>query len=372
MPHISRFLSLHCLLIDSSCHSPQISDSSPSLLGSRNCPFHPSTLIPPWCFLFYSTGWTEDFPFFVPFYLFSYYCLFSSTYAALYSFCSSLFCFSISQFQAFLHFPYHMLYCCSLLRKHCPLLSSVFIPLYLHSLHSIKVTTSFGIVHPSMHIAAPLGDSPLTPLCFFIFSHTFYGGAISSLLFLFSLRHSHFLCPSSPHLKHFTVCSTTSCLLTFLTPHCITRFFNTSNLFPTAISFFSSFPLLYFWARCLNLPHHLHNLPSLPSNSALNLVRARLSLSMSLISLLFWSRDIVLCSGRSLSICKRKGVYLLRVCLLLLRAHSMSAGAYKSSLSQVPTALLTTALIILWLSLHGGDLYSDCLLKNMTIFLCID
>jgi len=70
-------------------------------------------------------------------------------------------------------------------------------------------------------------------------------------------------------------------------------------------------------------------------------------------------------------VCK-KGVYCLRVHHLLHRAHGMSAGAHKSSPSQVPTALLTTALIILWLSLQGGDPYTNHLLKDAAIFLCID
>ena len=70
--------------------------------------------------------------------------------------------------------------------------------------------------------------------------------------------------------------------------------------------------------------------------------------------------------------CKKKVLYWLRVRCLLQRAHSTSAGAHKSSASQVPTALLTTALMILWLSLYGGDPYTNCLLKDAAIFLCID
>jgi len=50
----------------------------------------------------------------------------------------------------------------------------------------------------------------------------------------------------------------------------------------------------------------------------------------------------------------------------------MSIGMYKSSSSQMPTALLTTVLITLWLLLQGGDLYTNCLLKGVAIFLCID
>ena len=43
---------------------------------------------------------------------------------------------------------------------------------------------------------------------------------------------------------------------------------------------------------------------------------------------------------------KKKNLYLLRVCHLLQRVHSMSAGAHKSFPSQMPTTLLTTALIL--------------------------
>jgi len=69
---------------------------------------------------------------------------------------------------------------------------------------------------------------------------------------------------------------------------------------------------------------------------------------------------------------KKKNLYLLRVCHLLQRVHSMSAGAHKSFPSQVPTALLTTALIVLYQSLQGGDPYTNRLFKNAAISLCID
>jgi len=69
---------------------------------------------------------------------------------------------------------------------------------------------------------------------------------------------------------------------------------------------------------------------------------------------------------------KKKDVYCLRVRCFLQRAHSTSAGAHKSFSSQVPTVLLTTALIVLWLLLHGGDPYTNCLLKDAAISLCID
>ena len=41
---------------------------------------------------------------------------------------------------------------------------------------------------------------------------------------------------------------------------------------------------LQFWTRCLNLLQLQHNFPFLPSSSALNLVRAHLFLSKSLIN----------------------------------------------------------------------------------------
>ena len=69
---------------------------------------------------------------------------------------------------------------------------------------------------------------------------------------------------------------------------------------------------------------------------------------------------------------RKKVLYYVRVRCLLQRAHSMSAGVHKFSPSQVPTALLTTALVLLWLSLHGGDPYTNRLLKGTVIFLCVD
>ena len=224
-----------------------------------------------------------------------------------------------------------------------------------------------------MLISAPLGGSPLALLCSFTFSHTFCGGTASSCFLFFIFGHSHFLCPFFSHPKHFTSPSTISCLLTSLTPHCITRLLSASNLLPTTVFFFCSSPFLHFRARCPNLPHFLQILSSLPSNSALNLARARLSLSISLMSLLYWSRDIVVSSGQAKwFVCKKKDVYCLRVRCLFHRAHSTSAGVHKSFPSQVPTALLTTALIVLWLSLQGGDPYTNHLLKDVAIFLCVD
>jgi len=69
----------------------------------------------------------------------------------------------------------------------------------------------------------------------------------------------------------------------------------------------------------------------------------------------------VLCSGQVFV--KKKVCICLRVTCRLLQ---------RSSPSQVPTTLLTNALMILWLSLHRGDPYTNHLLKDMAIFLCID
>ena len=149
-----------------------------------------------------------------------------------------------------------------------------------------------------MLIWAPLGGSPLVRECNFTFSQTSHGGAAFSLLLSLFLGHSHFLCPSSPYAKHFTTSSTFSCLLASRTPHCITLLLKGSNLLPPTILFFCSLFFLHFQARCPKPPHFLQSLPSLPSNSALNLARARLLLSMLLMSLLYCSRDIMLCSGQ--------------------------------------------------------------------------
>ena len=77
---------------------------------------------------------------------------------------------------------------------------------------------------------------------------------------------------------------------------------------------------------------------------------------------MFWMGDLFV----------EKRFYLLRVCYLLQRAYSTSARVHKSSPSQMPTALLTTALIILCRSLQGGDPYTNCLLKDVAISLCIN
>ena len=135
-----------------------------------------------------------------------------------------------------------------------------------------------------MLIFAPLGGSPFAPLCSFTFLYTFCSSAASfSLLPFLICRHSHFLCPSSPHLKHLGFSLMISCLLNSFTPHCITQLFNTLNLLPPTIFFFCFSPFLHFWMRYPNLPHCLHILSSLLSNFTLNLARACLLLSMLLI-----------------------------------------------------------------------------------------
>ena len=151
----------------------------------------------------------------------------------------------------------------------------------------------------------------------------------------FQRGHSLHLCPSSPHLKHFTF--TISCFLIIFsfTLHCITLLDNTSNLFWGAVPLFS-FPSLFlqFQARCLNPLQFQHSRSFFPSNFALNEVRACFCLSKLLINELYYCKDIVLrlCKGTE-------------VMLILANYHYVCWGA-RSSPSQVPTALLTTALII--------------------------
>ena len=162
-----------------------------------------------------------------------------------------------------------------------------------------------------MLILAPLGDSPFAPECNFTFSQiSRRGTTFLLLLFLLLLGHSHFLCPFSSHTKHLTSTSSiTFCFLTSFTPHYITQFPNTLNLLLGTVFFFCSFPHLQFGARCPNFPHLLHSFPFLPSNSALNLARACLWLSILLIRLLYCSRDIVLCSGWMICFVKKRIIF---------------------------------------------------------------
>ena len=221
-------------------------------------------------------------------------------------------------------------------------------------LYSTSITTSHFVVHPFMLMTAPLGSSPFAPQCSFIFPHTSHGDATSSILFLFPFGHSHFLCPSSPHLKHCLLFSTTSCHLTSFTPHCITLLVNASNLLLIFFIFSSSFPplLLQFLTKWPNNLQFQHLCPSLPSNSHLSLVSACLCLSRLLMVWVYTSRDMVLClrKGKNFGCVEKKNI------LLWVLLTSVSLADYftndlcllgcKSFPSQVPTALLATVLIL--------------------------
>ena len=151
----------------------------------------------------------------------------------------------------------------------------------------------------------------------------------------FQRGYSLHLCPFSPHLKHST--STVSYFLIILsfTSHCITLLDNTSNLFWGMVPLFSlPFPFLQFQARCPNPLQFQHSCSFLPSNFALNEVRACFCLSKLLISELYCCKDMVL------RLCKGTEV------MLILANYSYVCWSARSSPSQVPTALLTTALII--------------------------
>ena len=151
----------------------------------------------------------------------------------------------------------------------------------------------------------------------------------------FQRGHSLHLCSFSPHLKHSTF--TVSCFLIILsfTSHCITLLDNTSNLFWGAVFLFS-FPSLFlqFWARCPNPLQLQHSHSFFPSNFALNVVRTCFCLSKLLINKLYCCKDMVLC------LCKSTEV------ILILANYNYVCWSARSSPSQIPTALLTTALII--------------------------
>ena len=154
------------------------------------------------------------------------------------------------------------------------------------------------------------------------------------------------MCPFSPHLKH-SILFTSFCLLIsfFSTPHCITLLDNTSNLFWDLITPFSvSFLFLQFQARCSNSLQSQYTLFFFPSNFALNKAKACFSLSKSLMRELYCCRDIILCLYSSTEL------------KLSLAIYFYICWGTRSLPSQMPNALLTTALIVLWLSLHGGDI----------------
>ena len=166
--------------------------------------------------------------------------------------------------------------------------------------------------------------------------YAFCGIATCAAFFIcFHSGHSLHLCPPSLHLKHSTSILSYFLIILFFISHCITLLDNTSNLFLGAASLFS-FPSLFlqFWARCLNPLQLQHSHSFFPSNFALNKVRAYFCLSKLLINELYCYKDMVLC------LCKGMEV------ILILANYNYVCWGARSSPSQVPTALLTTALII--------------------------
>ena len=153
--------------------------------------------------------------------------------------------------------------------------------------------------------------------------------------FLLSKEDTLHLCPFSPHLKHSTF--TVFCFLIILsfTSHCITLLDNTSNLFWGAVPLFS-FPFLFlqFWARCPNPLQLQYSYSFFPSNFALNEVRAHFCLSKLLINESYCYKDMVLYLCRGTEV------------MLILANYNYVCWGARSSPSQIPTALLTTALII--------------------------
>ena len=109
-------------------------------------------------------------------------------------------------------------------------------------------------------------------------------GHATLFTFLSHRGHHLHLCPSSPHLKHFTATILIFLIVLSSTLYCITLLFKISNLFWGIVAPFpSSFLFLQFWARCPNPLHRQHNFPLLLSISTLNLARACFSLSKLLI-----------------------------------------------------------------------------------------
>ena len=116
----------------------------------------------------------------------------------------------------------------------------------------------------------------------------------------FQRGHSLHLCPSSPHLKHFTFTISYFLIIFSFTLYCIILLDNTSNLFWRVVPLFS-FPFLFlqFQARCPNPLQFQHSCSFFSSNFALNKVRACFCLSKLLINELYCCKDMVLrlCKG---------------------------------------------------------------------------
>ena len=170
------------------------------------------------------------------------------------------------------------------------LLTQETLSLVLLSFRSLVITSSilyksnyllFHCLPLHAHHCSSWRQSFCTTVFFYFLPHFLWQGHFlfsSSLLYLWTLP---LLVPFLPTLE-----ASPSFFYYLLSSYIsyITRFFSTSNLFPTTVFFFCFFPFLYFWVRCSNLLHCLHILLSFPSNSALSLARAHLSLSMLLIS----------------------------------------------------------------------------------------
>ena len=177
----------------------------------------------------------------------------------------------------------------------------------------------------------------------------------------FQRGYSLHLYPFSLHLKHSTF--TVSCFLIILsfTSHCITLLDNTSNLFWGAVSLFS-FPFLFlqFWTRCPNPLQLQHSCSFFPSNFALNEVRVCFCLSKLLINELYYCKDMVLCFCKGMEV------------ILILANYNYICWGTRFSPNQMPTALLTTALII-GLNYHLKERIStlDGLLEVTITLLCV-
>ena len=125
------------------------------------------------------------------------------------------------------------------------------------------------------------------------------------LCFLSHRGYSLHLCPSPPHLKHFTTTILMLLMALSSTPYYITLLLRISNLFwGTTTPFSSSLFFLQFQARCLNSLQPLQSFPFLPSSSSLSLARVYFSLSKLLINELYCCRDMVLhlCKGTDLMV----------------------------------------------------------------------
>ena len=127
--------------------------------------------------------------------------------------------------------------------------------------------------------------------------YAFPSAGRATLLIFFHDRHYLYLCPSSPHLKHFTATILIFLIILSSTPHYITLLLKILNLFWGIVAPFPvSFCFLQFQARCPNSLQPKHNFPLLPLSSSLSLARECFSLSKLLIIELYCCRDIYVTS----------------------------------------------------------------------------